>query len=73
MDKSALAGLTGVLLLKRLNKLAEAGEDSDSPGTYRVILLKKYDSEGCCELVFGLLRSRKASMLPQGKEQIAYR
>ena len=30
--------------------------------TYRVILLKKFDSEGCCELVFGLLRSPKASM-----------
>ena len=30
--------------------------------TYRVFLLKKLSSESCCELVFGLLRSPKASM-----------
>lgn len=29
---------------------------------YRVILLKKFNSEGCCELVSGLLRSAKASI-----------
>ena len=26
---------------------------------YRVFLLKKFDSEGCCELIFGLLRSQR--------------
>ena len=26
---------------------------------YRVFLLKKFDSEGCCELILGLLRSQR--------------
>ena len=40
---------------------------------YRVSLLKKFDSEGCCVLVFGLLRSPKASMQPSGRAQITFR
>ena len=40
---------------------------------YRVFLLKKLSSEGCCELVFELLRSQKASMWPQGQAQITFR
>ena len=34
----------------------------EKSGKYRVFHLKKFDSGGCCELVFGLLRSPKASM-----------
>ena len=39
---------------------------------YRVIFLIVHQEQGCCELIFALLRSPKASMCPQDRAQITF-
>ena len=40
---------------------------------YSVFFLIRPQKRGCCELVFGLLRSPMASMSPQDRAQITFR
>ena len=42
-------------------------------GTYSVFFLIRPQKRGCCELVFGLLRSPLTSMSPQDQAQITFR
>ena len=42
------------------------------PTIYRVIFLIVHQEQVCCELIFALLRSPKASMCPQDRAQITF-